>query len=305
SFMGPEIAARILKTLAAARLLTISSIGDHGEDAQVEVVHESLISRWQTLKRWLEEDNENAAMLQQLRDASKQWNTRGRPNGLLWSGDALDEARLWLKRYQGGLTDIEKIFLDHAFKLADRSARRKRYLVATAIVLMAMVTIGAILALFAIRGAEKTAKKEAVKAKIEARRAAVAERTVKKKMVELEKETKRAKSAETLASQRLKDVVKAREKEIKAQADLKDSNSKLVGALKHAKAAQKQAEEATRKARRAAEQVKLSAASERTARIAAEQARRDLKVLLLKERETVKRLQALRSKIIQKLPRKI
>jgi hypothetical protein len=300
--MGQEVAARILKTLALARLLTVSNLGEHGEDAQVEIVHESLIARWQTLKRWLEEDNDNAAMLQQLREAAKQWDMRGRPNGLLWSGDALDEARLWLKRYQGGLTDLERLFLDHAFRLSERSARRKKYLIGTAIVLMAMVTLGAVGALFMIRGAEQKARAQAEVARKEAVRAAAAEQEVKKKMVLLADETERAKSAEGLASSRLKEVEKARDQERTAQLKVQESNKALVVALDDAKAAQKRAEEATRRAEQAAQQVKKSAELERTARLAADEARKNLAVLLDKEKDTVRKLQALRSKIIQSLP---
>ncbi len=302
AIMGQEVAARILKTLALARLLTVSNIGEHGEDAQVEIVHESLISRWQTLKRWLEEDNENAAMLQQLRDASKQWDLRNRPNGLLWSGDALDEARLWLKRYQGGLTDLERLFLDSAFRLSERSARRKKYLIATAIILMAMVTVGAVGALFMIRGAEQKARQQAEVARTEADRAAAAEQEVKKKMVLLAEETDRARSAENLASSRLKETEKARDQERAAQAKVEESNKALVVALEDAKAAQRRAEEATRRAQAAAVQVKRSAELERNARLAADEARQKLSVLLERERETVRRLQALRSRIIQTLP---
>lgn len=302
AIMGQEVASRILKTLVQARLLTVSNIGEHGEDAQVEIVHESLISRWQTLKRWLEEDNENAAMLQQLREASKQWDLRGRPNGLLWSGDALDEARLWLKRYQGGLTDLERLFLDSAFRLAERSARRKKYLIATAIILMALVTVGAVGALFMIRGAEQKARQQAEVARKEADRASAAEQEVKKKMLLLAEETERAKAAESLASTRLKEVEKARAQENAAQAALQESNKKLSQALEDAKAAQRRAEEATRRAEAAARQVKRSAELERSARLAAEEAQKKLAILLDKEKETVRKLQALRSKIIQTLP---
>lgn len=305
SIMGPEAAARVLRTLAAARLLTISTIGEHSEDAQVEIVHESLIARWQTLKRWLEEDNENAAMLQALRDVTKQWELRGKPSGLLWTGDTLEEARLWLKKYQGGLTHLEKEYLDSAFRMADRSKRIKKALIITAITVMALVTIGAIAALFAIRGAEKTARTAAKNAKMEAKRASEAEQEVKKKMVLLAEETDKAKRAENLASQRLKEVVAARDQEKLAQKKLQESNSKLLAALRNAEEATKQAEAATRRARRAAYLVQLSAASERKARIEVEKANKQVQEMLMKERETVRKLQALRSKIIQKLPERL
>jgi serine/threonine protein kinase len=295
-------ADRILGILTEARLLVVQSLGEESEEARVEIVHESLINSWRTLKRWLDEGHEDAAMLAQLREAAKQWDKRGRPIGLLWTGDAIDEARLWRKRSQAILTPLEDEFLTAAFRLDDRAARRKRVFAGVAIAVMALITIGAVVGLLAIRKAEQRAKAEARKATREAKRAAKAEAAVREQMDELAKQTERAKKAERKASKRLKELQATRKREQAAQAALERSYKQVKVALQRARRERRRAQRATLKAKRAAKQVRLSAASERKARLAAEKAKQELKQLLERERLRVQRLLALRSKIIQKLP---
>jgi serine/threonine protein kinase len=295
-------AERILRILTEARLLVVQSLGEESEEARVEIVHESLINNWRTLKRWLDEGHEDAAMLAQLRDAAKQWDNRGRPVGLLWTGDAVDEARLWRKRSQAILTPLEDEFLTAAFRLDERAARRKRMLVGVAVAVMALVTIGAVVGLLAIRKAEQRAKAQARKATREAKRAAKAEAAVREQMVALAKQTKLAEQAERKASRRLKELQATRKREQAAQAALERSYKQVKVALRRARRERRRAQAATLRAKRAARQVRLSAASERKARLAAEKAKRELKQLLERERLRVQRLLALRSKIIQKLP---
>jgi hypothetical protein len=301
-FDNARDAQRILQQLTEARLLVVQTYGDEAVDARVEIVHESLINRWQMLKRWLDEGHEDAAMLAQLREAARQWEARSRPIGLLWTGDALDEARRWRRRSQAVLTPLEDAFLTTAFRYADRTVRRKRLLVMIAIGLMAMVTVGAIVALLAIRNAEKDAKLQATRAVAEAKRAVAAENKVVNQMKQLEKETKRAKDAEALASNRLKEVQQTRAREQEAQAALQKSYGDLKHALGRAENEFRRAQAATRKAKLYASQVAQAAKSERVARLDAERAKQMLERLLEKEREEVSRLKALRSKIILKLP---
>src|SRR5207302_2896224 len=75
--------------LVAARLLV-------SQNATVEIVHESLIDRWPTLRRWLDQDEDDAAFHAQLAAAAKQWDAKGRAAGLVWRGEALEEAERWL-----------------------------------------------------------------------------------------------------------------------------------------------------------------------------------------------------------------
>src|SRR5690606_14738050 len=105
--IGPDV-DRLIAHLAAARLLVVQTRGE-GAGA-VELVHESLIKSWPQLQRWLDESQEDVAYLAQIRAAAKQWDTKGRPEGLLWRGDAMEEARLWRARYQGELPAREDDF---------------------------------------------------------------------------------------------------------------------------------------------------------------------------------------------------
>ncbi len=294
-FHRPADADRILRVLTEARLLVIQTVGGEEEEARVEIVHESLITRWSTLKRWLEESHEDAAMLAQLREAARQWDARGRPNGLLWTGDAVAEARIWRKRSQAVLTPLEEDFLNAAFRLDERAARRRRMLVGGAIIIMAMVTIGAIIALLAIRKAEREAKRQALAAR-------KAEEKVRKQMKLVALERDRAQRAKELADRRLKEVQEARQREMKAQKDLEESYERLRIALERARRAQRKAMAASRRARRANWRYKRAAEAERRARLEAERAQREVERLLAQERLRVKRLLALRSRVIQKLP---
>ena len=82
---------RLVDQLVQARLLVVQTV-DGGTGATVEIVHESLIHSWPTLRRWLDESQEDAAFLEQLRTAARQWQQKGRPTDLLWRGEIVDEA---------------------------------------------------------------------------------------------------------------------------------------------------------------------------------------------------------------------
>ena len=83
-------ARSIVDRLVAARLLVVQTGGAEGPT--LELVHESLINGWPTLRSWLDEGQEDAAYLAQLRAAARQWDQKKRQKGLLWSGEAAEEA---------------------------------------------------------------------------------------------------------------------------------------------------------------------------------------------------------------------
>jgi hypothetical protein len=130
--ISPDV-SRIVGDLVEARLLVVQARGE----GAIELVHESLITSWPTLRRWLDENHDDAAYLAQIRAAAKQWDTKGRPQGLLWRGEALDEARLWKARYPGELPERERAFLDAAIGLATRATRVRRAAVAVALATLA------------------------------------------------------------------------------------------------------------------------------------------------------------------------
>jgi len=93
----------------------------------VELVHESLVHGWPTLQRWLDEHQDDAALVEQVRTAARQWAAHDRDPGLLWRGEAADEVRELRARYQGPMADLERAFLD-AIVHHDAAARRRKCL---------------------------------------------------------------------------------------------------------------------------------------------------------------------------------
>ena len=117
----------IVQHLTAMRLVVIER-GADGADPTVELVHESLIDRWPQLTRWLDENQDDAAMLARLRAVARDWERSGHPAGLLWTGDAAQEARTWRQRYRGELLPGEQRYLAAVLAAADRARRLRRRL---------------------------------------------------------------------------------------------------------------------------------------------------------------------------------
>ncbi|WP_428267137.1 protein kinase domain-containing protein [Haliangium sp.] len=123
----PDAVNVIVQHLAAMRLVVIER-GTDGEGYTVELAHESLIDRWPTLARWLAEDQEDAAMLARLRNAARDWERSGHAAGLLWTGAAAHEAKLWMHHYRGELAPSERRYLDAVLAAVERARRLRRRL---------------------------------------------------------------------------------------------------------------------------------------------------------------------------------
>jgi WD40 repeat protein len=149
----------IIDLLVQARLLVVQQ----GEEATVELVHESLIQSWPTLTRWLDEDHEHAGYLAQVRTAATQWDQRGRAPGLLWRGEAEREARQFRARYRGALGSRELAFIDAVLQLGNRSTRIRRAVLVGAVAVLAAASV--VMYVFAARAT--TSAKEATATTIE------------------------------------------------------------------------------------------------------------------------------------------
>ena len=132
---GSAVASVVIDRLIDARLL-VTSEDETGAD-RIEIVHETLIDTWPRLRGWRQEDAEGARLRDQLRQAARQWNERGRPRGMLWRAEALAEFRIWRSRFPGTLTEIEDAFA-RASETEEARGRRMRRLV-TAIGFVALV----------------------------------------------------------------------------------------------------------------------------------------------------------------------
>ncbi len=134
-------ATEVLNTLIDARLLTSYEVPAADEEDtphhRIEIIHESLLSNWPRLVRWQTQDADSAQLRDQIRQAAQMWEERGRPEDLLWTGTSFGEYRLWLERYEGGLSTAEEEFgaaMDH---LAERQKRRRRIAVGAATIFRA------------------------------------------------------------------------------------------------------------------------------------------------------------------------
>jgi WD40 repeat protein len=113
-----------------------------GADRRIEIVHESLLSKWPRLVRWQAQDVEGAQLRDELRQAAQLWDQHERADDFLWSGTAFREYQLWHERYSGGLTELEEEFAGEMKSLANRRRRQRRLVVVSAFV--ALLTVLAI-----------------------------------------------------------------------------------------------------------------------------------------------------------------
>jgi serine/threonine protein kinase len=205
--LGDQVeVSRLLDSLVGARLLVVQTRADAG-GGTAEIVHESLIERWPTLRRWLDEDQEDAAFVAQLAAAAKQWEAKGRATGLLWRGEAMEEARRWYNQRTRELPPREKAFLDAVFALARRGTRIKRFVLGSAFVVLGGVAAGAMVMMLQIRSAEQEARSNLVKAE-------KAEQAAKNN-------EQAAKDGEAKAKQALEDVMRAQNAQAAAEAEAK------------------------------------------------------------------------------------
>ncbi|MGH9660227.1 MAG: protein kinase domain-containing protein, partial [Bryobacteraceae bacterium] len=121
-----EQAAAVLEALVDARLLTAyepeSLDGEVAGRRRIEIVHESLLTAWPRLVRWQTQDQDGAQLRDQLRQAARLWEARGKPEDLLWTGTSFREYGLWRERYAGTLSEAENTF---ARAMTARAARRR------------------------------------------------------------------------------------------------------------------------------------------------------------------------------------
>ena len=277
---------RVLDQLVAARLLVVQTRGDGG-GSSVEIVHESLIDRWPTLWRWLEEDQEDGAFTAQVAAAAKQWDAKGRPAGMLWRGDAHDETRRWLAARPRDLAPRDRAFVEAVIALGRRGARTRRTAVIAAFVLMAAITTGATVGYLRVQAAESEMQDKAQTAERERAKAAAA----------LD-ESRRALAAKEAADQKASEATRG---EIKAKGDvaeksgqldeayrkLEQDNAKLTAAVAAADSARAIAERATAAARAAAAE--------------AETARRALQAELREKQQKVRELEQEKRTLSSKL----
>jgi eukaryotic-like serine/threonine-protein kinase len=245
---------RIIDQLVAARLLVVQTRGDSG-GGSAEIVHESLIDRWPTMRRWLDEDQEDAAFVAQLAAAAKQWEAKHHPSGLLWRGDAMEEARRWYGQRPRELVPRDQAFLQAAFSLAARGKRVRRALLALTFVVLGGGALAASAAALQIRSAKQQAETNEGIANEQTDVAKKAAETAKRALAERDKKDAERAAAEAAQKKAEQDASAAHAGEQKEKdlhvADNAEHTKQLEAEKATAIAAQKVAEAAASDAKKA------------------------------------------------------
>ena len=274
---------RLVDQMVDARLLVVQTL-EGGKGSTVEIVHESLVQGWPALRRWLDENQDDAALVDQLRTAARQWHTKGRNSGLLWRGDTADEAKKFRKRYKGSLSDVERAFLDEVVHEMHAQARRRRIGVIIGFALLSAIVVAAMVALVIIQQSQTEAKEQAILAEVAKKEAERQLAAVQAKEIERQKfEDAKIKAEEVTKTTEGKLVV--------ADATLVEKNKELTEALNVALEAEKKAKDERRRAEDLKERAEKSQKDAVTSKDAAEKARAETAKLLKKEKDRADRLQ--------------
>lgn len=98
---------------AHARLVVNGRDQISGEET-VEVVHEALISGWQRLREWIENNREFRTWQERLRAAIRLWEKSNRDDGALLRGFLLREAISWMAQDGENLSQKERTFIERS-----------------------------------------------------------------------------------------------------------------------------------------------------------------------------------------------
>jgi hypothetical protein len=274
---------RLIDQMVDARLLVVQTL-EGGKGSTVEIVHESLIHNWPTLRRWLDETQEDATLVDQLRVAARQWHTKGRSADLLWRGETAEEAVKFKKRYKGPLSDVERAFIDEVISYEVARTRRKRTAIVGGFIGLGIIIVAAMVALVVIqrRGAEARNQTEL------ARKSEADAKTALAAVQQKEHERQQAEVAKQVVSTKLDT----------AEEDLKKKNEALESALTESKGNEELAKqnEALAKANAAVALSNADKAAAAEGEALAEknqvlQQKQLVEQLLKQEQERVKRLQ--------------
>jgi serine/threonine protein kinase len=251
---------RLIDQMVDARLLVVQTL-DGGKGTTVEIVHESLVHSWPTLRRWLDENQDDAQLVDQLRTAARQWGSKNRDPGLLWRGEMADEAKKFKKRYKGPLSDTERGFLEEVVNYEIAAARKKRIAVVAGFVILSGIVVATMIFLVLIQKQRKEAKRQANVAMIakgeaeEARGVAESAKTkAEQALIDLQKKEAERQKAENEKQVVVQEKQVVDTKLVGAEEDLAKKNKELEEALKVANSNAKKAQEEAAKAE-AAKQV--------------------------------------------------
>ena len=114
---GEEVLNRLLE----ARILALRRSVDEGS-ALVELAQESLTRTWGTLSGWILQGRDRVTFVDEVTQAARLWDKRGRIDAELWQGRALAEGLVRLHRHEGDVPELARLFLARG---RERDRRRR------------------------------------------------------------------------------------------------------------------------------------------------------------------------------------
>jgi serine/threonine protein kinase len=275
---------RLVDQMVDARLLVVQTL-EGGKGVTVEIVHESLVHGWPTLRRWLDDNQEDAQVVDQLRIAARQWQNKAFDAGLLWRDDAAIEARRFRLRYKGPLSEVERGFLDAVIGHHAAQLRRRRTAVIGGFVALSLVVVATMVLLVIIQNSRAQAEDNAAQA-------VAAQRVAEQRLDQKLKADRAREAAEqaTAVAERAKQVITEQKAAVdseldKSKEDLIRERDAATASAQLAQHAQLRAETNERLAEKA--QSEAVAAKDDTTR-----ANTELQRALDKERKRVSELEA-------------
>ena len=273
---------RLLDQMVDVRLLVVQTL-EGGKGSTAEIIHESLIHGWPTLRRWLDENQDDAELVDQLRVAAHQWHHKGHDAGLLWRGDVAAEAGKLRARYKGPLSDIERGFLDAVVAYTAARVRRRRRALIGGFAALSLIVVATMVLLVIIQKARELAQDNAHQAQIAQRSAEAAGQEARRQRDEAQRNLDERIAAEQRAAEA------ARAKRV-LDLELRKSKEQLIRERDNAT---ESAAQAVRAQRRAEVSARVAAAANRETQAAQAQtvrANRELAAALAKEQARVQQL---------------
>jgi len=140
--LAKDMLARLIKArLISVRKSRVKEEGDDPAGAVLELVHESLVTSWARLARWIERSREDLAFLYEAGQQAEIWQKRGRREDEVWSGEALTEALRALDRCSEKVPHRVIEFLEAGQQRRARQVRRRRILLSLGAVLVALIIV--------------------------------------------------------------------------------------------------------------------------------------------------------------------
>jgi hypothetical protein len=115
----PLQAVDLVDKLTKERLL-VTNISSTGAAQTVEVAHEALISNWDTLRAWVNEDREFLFWRKRLEGLLHEWERVGKDESALLRGPLLIEGQSWFDKRSQDLSEEEHSFINASRALRDR-----------------------------------------------------------------------------------------------------------------------------------------------------------------------------------------